>query len=72
VGGLLLSMAAGGLGLAFAAIAIRATLARLPDSMPRIDSVSMHPIVAGFAFGIAVLTGVLSSLVPGFAALRIP
>src|SRR5438552_309438 len=47
--GLLLSMAGGVLGLAFAAITIRTTLHLMPDSMPRIDSVSINPIVAVFA-----------------------
>jgi len=70
VHGLLLSTAGGLLGLAFAAIAIRTTLRLLPDSMPRIDSVSMNPIVAGFALLVAVATGALCSLAPAFAALR--
>jgi len=68
--GLLLSTAGGLLGLAFAAIAIRTTLHLMPDSMPRIDSVSMNPIVAAFAFVVAVVAGVLCSLAPAFAALR--
>src|SRR6266481_4629552 len=68
--GLLLSMAGGLLGLAFAAIAIRTTLHLMPDSMPRIDSVSMNPIVAAFAFVVAAAAGVLCSLAPAFAALR--
>ena len=68
--GLLLSMAGGLLGLAFAAIAIRTTLHLLPDSMPRIDSISMNPIVAGFALLVAVASGAVCSLAPAFAALR--
>ena len=71
VEGLLLSMAGGLLGLVFAAITIRATLHLMPDSMPRIDSVSMNPIVAAFALVVAVAAGVLCSLAPAFAALRI-
>ena len=70
VQGLVLSMAGGLLGLAFAAIGIRTTLHLLPDSMPRIDSVSLNPLVAGFALLVAVATGALCSLVPAFAALR--
>src|SRR6266481_5421640 len=69
--GLLLSMTGGLLGLAFAAIAIRITLHLMPDSMPRIDSVSMNPMVAAFALVVAVAAGVLCSLAPAFAALRI-
>ena len=68
--GLLLSMVAGLLGLALAAIAIRTTLHLLPDSMPRIDSVSINPIVAAFALFVAMASGILCSLAPGFAALR--
>jgi putative ABC transport system permease protein len=71
VEGLLLSTAGGLLGLAFAGIAIRTTLDLMPDSMPRIDSVSMNPIVATFALVVAVAAGVLCSLAPAFAALRI-
>jgi predicted permease len=71
VEGLLLSMAGGLVGLAFAAIAIRTTLHLMPDSMPRIDSVSMNPIVASFALVVAVAAGVLCSVAPAFAALRI-
>jgi len=70
VQGLLLSMIGGSLGLALAAIAIRTTLHLMPDSMPRIDSVSINPIVAGFALAVAVASGVLCSLAPAFAALR--
>ena len=69
--GLLLSMAGGLLGLVFAAIAIRTTLHLMPDSMPRIDSVSINPVVAAFALVVAVAAGSLCSLAPAFAASRI-
>lgn len=69
--GLLLSMTGGLLGLAFAAIAIRSALHLLPDSMPRIDAVSMNPLVAAFALIVAVVTGILCSLAPAFAAIRV-
>jgi putative ABC transport system permease protein len=68
--GMLLSVLAGILGLALAAIAIRTTLHFLPASLPRINSVSIDPVVAGFALLVAVATGVLCSLTPAFAALR--
>jgi predicted permease len=71
VEGLLLSVTGGLVGLAFAAIAIRTTLHLVPDSMPRISSVSVNPMVASFALVVAVATGVLCSLAPAFAALRI-
>jgi putative ABC transport system permease protein len=68
--GLLLSLAGGLLGLAFAATAIRTALHLLPESMPRIDSISMDATVAGFALLLALATGALCSLAPAFAALR--
>ncbi|HXY06374.1 MAG TPA: ABC transporter permease [Terriglobales bacterium] len=68
--GLLLSLTGGLLGLACAAIAIRTALHLLPESMPRIDSISLDATVAIFALVVAVMTGTLCSLAPGFAALR--
>jgi predicted permease len=68
--GLLLSTAGGLLGLAFAAIAIRTALHLLPESMPRVDSISMDATVAGFALLLALTTGAFCSLAPAFAALR--
>ena len=68
--GLLLSVIGGVLGLALAAIAIRTTLRFLPESMPRIDSISMDASVALFALLLAVVTGAICGLAPAFAALR--
>jgi putative ABC transport system permease protein len=68
--GLLLSVAGGLLGLAFAAIAIRTALNILPESIPRVDSISVDASVTTFAFLLALATGALSSLAPAFAALR--
>ncbi len=68
--GLLLSLAGGLLGLGFAAVAIRTALHLLPESMPRVDSISMNATVATFAFLVALATGALCSLAPAFAALR--
>ena len=70
LGGLLLSVAGGALGLALAAIAIRAALHLLPESMPRIGAISMDATVFGFAMVLALLTGGLCSLAPAFVALR--
>jgi putative ABC transport system permease protein len=68
--GLLLSVAGGLLGLALAATAIRTALHLLPESMPRIDTISMDGAVVAFALLVSVLTGALCSLAPAFAALR--
>src|SRR5215472_4913531 len=68
--GLLLSMAGGVLGLALAAIVIRAALHLLPESMPRINSISLDAPVATFAILLALASGALCSVAPAFAALR--
>ncbi len=68
--GLLLSLAGGLLGLAFATTAIRTALYLLPESMPRIDSISMDAAVAAFALLLALTSGALCSLAPAFAALK--
>jgi predicted permease len=68
--GLLLSIAAGLLGLAFAATAIRTALHLLPESMPRINGISMDPTVITFGLFLAVATGAFCGLAPAFAALR--
>jgi predicted permease len=68
--GLLLSMAGGILGLAFAAVAIRVALDLLPESMPRVDAISIDSGVVAFATLLALATGALCSLAPAFAALR--
>jgi putative ABC transport system permease protein len=68
--GLFLGAGGGVLGLAFAAIAIRTTLHLLPESMPRVDSISIDATVAAFALLLALATGVLCGLAPVFTALR--
>jgi putative ABC transport system permease protein len=68
--GLLLSLAGGLLGLAFAATAIRAVIHLLPASMPRINSISLNGSVTTFTLLLALATGALCSVSPAFAALR--
>lgn len=68
--GLLLSLAGGVVGLAFAAVVIRTALSLLPDSMPRVDSITIDATVAAFALFLALATGAFCSLAPAFAALR--
>ncbi len=68
--GLLLGGAGGALGLTLAAIAIRTALHLLPESMPRISSISLDASIAGFAFVLVLVTGGLCSLAPAFVALR--
>lgn len=68
--GLLLSMSGGVLGLALAATAIRTALHLLPDSMPRIESISINAAVTTFAVLVALASGTICSFAPAFAALR--
>jgi len=68
--GVVLSLIGGLLGLAFAAIAIRATLHLLPDAMPLTASISINVTVAIFGIALSVVTGAVCSLAPAFAALR--
>jgi putative ABC transport system permease protein len=67
---LLLSITGGLLGLAFAAVIVRAGAAMLPGTMPRIDEIHLDGRIAAFALLLAVLTGVICGLVPAFAAMR--
>jgi putative ABC transport system permease protein len=68
--GMLISLPGGLLGLMFAAIVIRTALHVLPESMPRIDSISIDSMVALFALAVALVTGALCSVAPAFTALR--
>ena len=68
--GLLLSLAGGLLGVGFAAAVTRTATRLLPDSLPRIGSVSLDPWVAMFALLLAVVTGAVCSLAPAWAAIH--
>jgi putative ABC transport system permease protein len=68
--GLLLSLTGGVLGLAWAALVLRTALRLLPESMPRLNSISLDPTVAVFALLLALASGACCSVAPAFAALR--
>jgi len=70
VEGTVLSVAGGLSGLALAAGIVRVALHLLPESMPRIDQIVIDGTVVGFALLLSVVTGVLCSLAPAFAATR--
>jgi putative ABC transport system permease protein len=67
---LTLSITGGLLGLVLAAVALRAGVNALPESMPRIGDIHLDWGVAGLALLLAVLTGILCGLAPAFAAIR--
>jgi putative ABC transport system permease protein len=68
--GLLLSGAGALLGLGLAAIAVHSFHDFLPESIARIDAVSIDVGVALFALMLAILTGVVASIAPAFAAVK--
>lgn len=67
---LVLSVTGGVLGLLLAAVTLRIGVNLLPDTLPRLDDISIDWRVAIFALVVALLTGLLCGLAPGFAALR--
>ena len=67
---LILSVGGGVLGLILAAIALRAGKSVLPESLPRVNEISLSWQVIIFALGLAVLTGLVCALAPAFAAIR--
>ncbi len=67
---LLVSISGGVLGLALAAWAVSAGRRLLPESLPRLDEISLNWSVVGFALLVAIGTGLLCGLAPAFAALR--
>jgi predicted permease len=67
---LLLSVGGGVLGLALAWVALRAGVAYLPETLPRVSSISLDWNVVAFALALAVLTGLLCGVIPAFSALR--
>ena len=67
---MLLSIAGGLLGLAFAGTALRVGIRFLPESLPRVSSIGLDWEVISFALGITVLTGFVCGLLPAYAASR--
>ena len=67
---LALSLSGGLLGLALAAVAVRVGVSRLPETLPRVDEISLDWKVVAFAIALAALTGLVCGLAPAFAALR--
>lgn len=65
---LALSVSGGLLGLGLAAVALRAGISLLPETLPRINSISLDWVVVGFALLLAMVTGLVCGLIPGLAA----
>jgi putative ABC transport system permease protein len=67
---LLLSVTGGVVGLLLAALALRAGVRLLPETLPRIDEIGLDWRVVSFALLLAVFTGIVCGLAPAFAAMR--
>lgn len=67
---LVISVTGGVLGIGLAGLALAVGRNFLPANLPLTSQIALNWTVAGFAFLLALLTGVLCGLAPGFAALR--
>ena len=67
---LMLSVGGGLLGLALAWAALRAGISFLPETLPRVSSISLDWRVVLFSLGLAAATGLLCGLIPAFSATR--
>jgi putative ABC transport system permease protein len=67
---MMLSVAGGLLGLAFAGTASRVGVSFLPESLSRVNSIGLDWEVISFALGITLGTGFVCGLLPAYAASR--
>jgi predicted permease len=67
---LILSISGGVLGLILAAAVLRVGKSMLPESLPRVNEISLSWQVIVFALGLAIVTGLVCALAPAFAAIR--
>ncbi len=67
---LALSVSGGFIGITVAAIALRAFITFLPETLPRIGEIGLSWPVIAFALFLGISTGVLCGLAPAFAAIR--
>jgi predicted permease len=67
---LVLSVAGGLLGTGLAALGLAVGKNYLPETLPLMNEIALNWTVAGFALLLAILTGLMCGLAPGFVALR--
>ncbi len=65
---LLLSLAAGILGLVLTFCSVKGLVALCPADIPRLQETNIDPWVLGFTLGVSLLTGLLFGLVPAWRA----
>jgi putative ABC transport system permease protein len=68
--GLVLALAAAALGSLLAVAGVDIVVRLAPEGVPRLDQVRVDGGALAFAFGLALFTGLLASLLPAFALLR--
>ena len=68
--GFLIALASAALGSLFAVIGVDLLLRMAPDGLPRLNQVKVDGMVLAFAAGLALITGVVASILPGWALLR--
>lgn len=66
----LLAVLAGILGIAWAALALKAIIAFGPSSIPRLDEIRLDARVLAFTLVVSLLTGLLFGLLPAWKLLR--
>ena len=67
---LVLSLSGGIFGLALASAVLRLGVSLLPESLPRVSSITLDWQIIGFALVLACLTGLICGIAPAFAAAR--
>jgi putative ABC transport system permease protein len=67
---LALSVTGGALGLGLAAVVLRVGVSLLPETLPRIQEISLDGPVVMFAIVLSVLTGIICGLAPALAAFQ--
>jgi putative ABC transport system permease protein len=61
---LTLGLVGGALGLGLAYAALRLLVAQGPDTLPRLQEISIDPLVLAFAIGVSLLSGALFGVIP--------
>ena len=67
---MLLASLGGALGLVVAAAGIRAVVALSPAELPRLNAITMNPVVFAFALGLTTPTALMTGLIPGLHVSR--
>ena len=67
----LLALGGGAAGFLLARVALPVVLSLAPESLPRAEDISLDARVLAFAFGVALLTGLLFGLVPALQSSRV-